>query len=168
MRAFVYRSVLLVLWPLLAQADAVLESQLLRYQGRWVGHLTIHSSSTGYRETFAVEQRYWWEDGQLRCVAVSQRPQGSSRARSCYRVQGDKIFSEVTYDSGVEHYWGMLHEDSIVWLSADLRRAKDYQMKETLSEAEGQAVLKVEGFDTYLTGAGLAQLVYQGELERVE
>ena len=168
MKLRAYRLVLLWLLPLLLQAEDALDAQLLRYEGRWAGHFTIHSTATGYSETFPVEQRYWWKDGKLRGVAVSQRQQGTSTARSSSWVRGDKVVTEVKHASGAENYLGVLHEGAIVWLSADLGRANDYQMTETIIEADGRRVLKTEGFDTYLTGAGLAHLVYRGELELVE
>lgn len=41
-------------------------------------------------------------------------------------------------------------------------------MKETMGEVDGTRVLKTEGFDTYVTGEGLAHLIYRGELKFVE
>ena len=41
-------------------------------------------------------------------------------------------------------------------------------MKETMAEVDGTRVLKTEGFDTYVTGEGLAHLIYRGELKFVE
>jgi hypothetical protein len=163
-----YGWVLLWLLPLFVHAEGEMDAQLLRYEGRWVGHFTIHSTATGYSETFPVEQQYWWKDGKLRGVAVSQREQGLSSSRSCSWVKDGKFFSEVKDASGEQHYWGVLHEGGIVWLPSDLKRAKDYQMKEFIVEAGGRRVLKTEGFDTFVTGEGLAHIVYRGELEFVE
>ena len=148
--------------------DETLEVSLKAYEGRWVGHFTIHSTATGYTETFPVEQQYWWKDGQLHGVAVSQRDQGMSSARSKSVAKEGKFFSEVKSGGEVETYWGVLHDGGLVWLSSNLKRTKDYQMKESIIEVDGERVLKTEGFDTYVYGEGIGHLVYRGELKFVE
>lgn len=138
------------------------------YEGRWVGHFTIHSTASGYSETFPVEQQYWWKDGVLHGVAVSQREVGMSSARSQSVAKEGKYFSEVKVGEAVENYFGVLHDGGIVWLSTNLKRTKDYQMKESIVEVDGERVLMTEGFDTYVYGEGIAHLVYRGELKLVE
>ena len=141
---------------------------LKSYEGRWVGHFTIHSTSSGYSETFLVEQQYCWKEGVLHGVAVSERNVGMSSARSKSVMKDGKYFSEVKAGETVENYWGVLHDGGLIWLSSNLKRTQDYQMKESIVEVDGERVLQTEGFDTYVTGDGLAHLVYRGELKFVE
>jgi hypothetical protein len=154
--------------PVQQVATQDLAAALKSYEGRWVGHFTIHSTSSGYSETFPVEQLYWWEDGVLHGVAVSQRDTGMSSARSKSVMKDGKYFSEVKAGETVENYWGVLHDGGLIWLSSNLKRTQDYQMKESIVEVDGERVLQTEGFDTYVTGDGLAHLVYRGELKFVE
>ena len=115
-----------------------------------------------------MEQQYWLEDGVLHGVSVSERDEGISSARSKSVVKDGKYFSEVEAGAALENYWGMLHDDGLIWFSTNLKRTQDYQMKESIVEVAGDRVLKTEGFDTYVTGDGLAHLVYRGELKFVE
>lgn len=144
-----------------------MEAHLRSYEGRWVGHFTVHSTASGYSETFPVEQQYWWKNGQLHGVAVTQRESGLSSARSCSEVRDGKFYSEVKQGGVVETYWGVLHEQGLVWLSTNMKRTQDYQMKEYIEEVDGERILKTEGFDTYIYADGIAHLVYRGELKYV-
>ena len=47
-------------------AAGELEEYLERYEGRWSGDFTIHSTASDYSENFPVEQRYWLEGKRLR------------------------------------------------------------------------------------------------------
>lgn len=134
------------------------------YEGRWVGDYTIHSAATGYTETFPLEQRYWWEDGQLHGFSVSETDRGIETASSRAFIQDGKLRLEVTRKEEVEGYWGVLHDGGIVWLTEDLARAMDYQMKETFVEENGTRSLHTDGFDTFVYEGGLAHLVYRGRL----
>jgi len=154
--------------PLEPAETKAVAAALKMYEGRWVGHFTIHSTASGYSETFPVEQQYWWKDGVLHGVAVSQREVGMSSARSQSVAKEGKYFSEVKVGEVVENYFGVLHDGGIVWLSTNLKRTKDYQMKESIVEVDGERVLMTEGFDTYVYGEGIAHLVYRGELKLVE
>ena len=154
--------------PVEPVATQDLAAALKSYEGRWVGHFTIHSTTSGYSETFPVEQQYWWEEGVLHGVAVTQRDVGMSSARSKSVMKNGKYFSEVKAGETIENYWGVLHDDGLIWFSSNLKRTQDYQMKESIVEVDGERVLKTEGFNTYLTGDGLAYLVYRGELKFVE
>jgi hypothetical protein len=154
--------------PVEPVATQDLAAALKSYAGRWVGHFTIHSTTSGYSETFPVEQQYWWEEGVLHGVAVTQRDVGMSSARSKSVMKNGKYFSEMKTGETIENYWGVLHDDGLIWFSSNLKRTQDYQMKESIVEVDGERVLKTEGFNTYLTGDGLAYLVYRGELKFVE
>ena len=148
--------------------DETLEVSLKAYEGRWVGHFTVHSTATGYTETFPVEQQYWWKDGKLHGVAVTQREVGMSSARSQSIVEEGKVISQVKQGDATDTYWAVLRDGGLVWFSTNVKRLKEYQMKEMIVEADGERVLKTEGFDTYVYGEGLAHLVYRGELKFVE
>jgi len=141
-----------------------LEDALEAYVGRWVGHFTIFSAATGYSETFPVEQTYWMVDGELRGIAVSQRDSGMESSRSVSFVLEDKLISEITTGQKTERFLGVLHDNGVVWLPADIDRANDYQVKESLVAESGVMHLKTEGFDTYLYQGGLAHLVFRGDL----
>ena len=170
--------VLLCVLPLLAHAEEAIEAPvpiednaektLQAFEGRWVGHFTVHSTASGYSETFPVEQQYWWKDDQLHGVAVTQREVGMSSARSTSVAREGKYFSEVKSGEAVENYWGVFADGGLVWFSSNMKRTKDYQMKESIVEKDGERVLKTEGFDTYIYGEGIAHLVYRGELKFVE
>ena len=134
------------------------------YEGRWVGHFTIHSAATGYSETFPVEQRYWWKDGQLHGISVSDTNEGMRTATSRTFIQKERLQSEVTMGDTLETYYGVIHIDGIVWLPSNLQRAADYQMKESFVEAEGQRWLHTDGFDSFVYQDGLAHIVYRGRL----
>ncbi|CAA6676566.1 MULTISPECIES: hypothetical protein [unclassified Lentimonas] len=178
-----YGCVLLGLLALLVHAEDVPETippdasvmpeetlvvALKAFEGRWLGHFTVHSTATGYTETFTVEQQYWWKNGKLHGVAVTEREQGMSSSRSQSIVEGGKYLSEVRSGDSAEMYWGVLRDGGVVWFSSNLKRLNDYQMKETIMEVDGKRVLKTEGFDTYVYGEGMAHLVYRGELKFVE
>jgi hypothetical protein len=162
------RSVILLLLPLCLHAEGELRAYLGSFEGRWVGHFTIHSSATGYSETFPVEQQYWWEDGVMYGVAVSDRTGGLQSARSSTRLEDGQLVSVVKSDSGEEIFIGVLHDGGILWLPVDLARVQDYQMKESIVEQDGVRLLKTDGFDSYIYGDGLAHIVYRGELKFVE
>ena len=150
-----------------AVPDEALEVLLKAYEGRWVGHFTVHSTATGYTETFPVEQQYWWQDGELHGVAVSQRDAGMSSARSKSMAEEGKFVSQVEQGDIIETYWGVLRDGGLVWFSTNVKRLSDYQMKEVIVEVDGKRMLKTEGFDTYVYGEGMAHLVYRGELKFV-
>lgn len=144
-------------------ADEVID-YLKGYEGRWVGHFTIHSAATGYSETFPVEQRYWWEDGQLHGISVSDTNEGLQTAKSRTFIQANRLQSVVITGETVEVYFGVLHEKGIVWLPSNLQRAADYQMTEAFLEIDGQRWLHTDGFDSYVYQGGLAHLVFRGRL----
>lgn len=137
---------------------------LKQYEGRWVGDFTIHSTATEYTETFPVEQRYWWEDGQLLGISVSDTNRGIQTARSRTFIQDGQLRSEVVTEESMEVFIGALHDGGIVWMPSDLNRATDYQMKEAFVEKEGKRRLHTDGFDSYVYEEGLAHLVYRGRL----
>ena len=137
------------------------------YVGRWVGDFTIHSAATGYSETFPVEQRYWIEEGKLHGISVSDTDRGMQTATSVTIIKEGKLRSEVTRGNEKEAYWGVPHDDGIVWLPADLARVSDYQLREFFSEEEGELWLQTDGFDTFIFKEGLAHIVYKGRLKKV-
>ena len=137
---------------------------LKRYEGRWLGDFTIHSTASGYSETFPVEQRYWWEDGQLHGISVSDTNNGLKYAKSLTFIQEGKLQSEVITGETTERFFGFLRDGGIVWIPANMQRANDYQMAEHFSMEEGLSLLLTEGFDTYVYQEGLAHLVYRGRL----
>ena len=149
---------------LTASEDA--QDYLKQYVGRWAGDFTIHSAATNYTQTFPVEQRYWWEAGALHGVSVSDTDAGMQTARSKTFVEGDRFVSEVDRGDTVETYFGVLHDGGVVWLSSDLARATDYQMREVFVEVDGAMELHTDGFDSYVYQEGLAHLVYRGKLKR--
>ncbi len=154
---------LLLLLPLGLRAGE-LEDYLSGYVGRWSGHFTIHSTATDYSESFPVEQLYWWVGDQLHGVAVSERDSGMESARSVTSVVDGQLVSEISRGEQTERFVGVLHDGGLLWVPADLQRANDYQIKESLVEKDGKRVLKTEGFDSYVYQEGLAYIVYRGEL----
>jgi hypothetical protein len=144
-------------------ADELLD-YLKKYEGRWVGDFTIHSTATNYSETFPVEQRYWWEDGELRGMSVADTNRGLQTSASRTYIEAGRLRSEVVTGTTIETYVGMLHDGGIVWLSSNLNRAEDYQMREVFVDLEGQRRLHTDGFDRYIYQEGLAHLVYRGRL----
>lgn len=144
-------------------ADEVAD-YLKQYVGRWVGDFTIHSTATDYSETFPVEQRYWWEDGQLHGISVSETNRGMETGRSRTFVQNGQLRSEVVTEASTELFIGALHDGGIVWLPSDMKRATDYQMREIFVETDGVRRLHTDGFDSYVYQEGLAHLVYKGRL----
>jgi hypothetical protein len=150
---------------LMASSDAV--DYLKQYAGRWVGDFTIHSPATNYTQTFPVEQRYWWADGRLHGVSVSDTETGMQTSRSETFVEGDRFAMEVERETGSELYVGVLHDGGIVWLSEDLSRATDYQMRETFVGVDGTRELHSDGFDSYVYQGGLAHLVFRGRFRQV-
>jgi len=145
------------------QADEVVD-YLKGYQGRWVGDFTVHSTATGYSQTFPVEQRFWWKDGQLHGISVSGMDRGIQTAKARTFIQDGQLRSEVIQDETKESFVGVLHDEGIVWIPAKLERATDYQMKEVFVEKEGVRRLHTDGFDSYVYQDGLAHLVYRGRL----
>jgi hypothetical protein len=137
---------------------------LKQYEGRWLGDFTIHSTATGYSETFPVEQRYWWEDGQLHGISVSDTNKGLQTAKSRTFIQDEKLQSEVIQGESIERFFGFFRDEGIVWISADKKRANDYQMVERFAIEESRLLLLTEGFDSYVYQEGLAHLVYRGRL----
>ncbi len=148
----------------LALSGSELIDYLKQYEGRWLGDFTIHSTASGYSETFPVEQRYWWEEGQLHGISVSDTNNGLQTAKSLTFIQDDKLQSEVITGETKERFFGFLRDGGIVWISADMKRANDYQMAEHFTIEEGRPVLLTEGFDSYVYSEGLAHLVYRGRL----
>lgn len=156
--------IMLCVLPMWLYAEKDLDAVLRAYEGRWVGHFSIHSTASGHTQTFPVEQRYWWEDGVLHAIAVSERNEGLSHTSSRVVVKDGQFFCEVKSGETVTNYWGVWHEDRLIWFSANLQRAQDYQMQESIIELDGVRMLKTEGFDTYIYSEGKAHLVYRGEL----
>lgn len=152
--------------PVLLGSDSAVD-YLKQYAGRWVGDFTIHSAATNYTQTFPVEQNYWWEDDRLRGVSVSDTEDGLQSARSTAFVENERYVLEVVRGDTEETYFGVLHDGGIVWLSSDLGRATDYQMREAFVEVDGATQLHTDGFDSYVYEDGLAYLVYRGRLKRV-
>jgi hypothetical protein len=150
-----------------ASDESDLVAALQAYEGRWVGTFTVHSTASDYTETFPVEQLYWWKDGVLNGVSVARREGNSSSSSSKAVVDDGKFYSEVKAGEGIEQYFGVLHDGGLLWFSSNLKRTKDYQMKEFFVEIDGQRILKTEGFDTYAYDGGLAYLIYRGELKFV-
>ena len=154
----------LVVFSPLALLGNELIDYLKQYEGRWLGDFTIHSTASGYSETFPVEQRYWWEDGQLHGISVSDTNNGLKYAKSLTFIQEGKLQSEVIAGETTERFFGFLRNGGIVWIPANMQRANDYQMAEHFSMEEGLSLLLTEGFDTYVYQEGLAHLVYRGRL----
>ena len=154
---------LLIFSPLALLGNELIDF-LERYEGRWLGDFTIHSTASGYTETFPVEQRYWWEDGQLHGISVSDTNNGLQTAKSLTFIQEGKLQSEVITGETTERFFGFLRDGGIVWIPADIKRANDYQMTEYFAMEEGCPLLLTEGFDTYVYREGLAHLVYRGRL----
>ena len=154
----------LVIFSPLALLCNELVDFLKRYEGRWLGDFTIHSTASGYTETFPVEQRYWWEDGQLHGISVSDTNNGLQTAKSLTFIREGRLQSEVITGEIMERFFGFLRDGGIVWIPADVRRANDYQMAEHFAMEEGLSLLLTEGFDTYVYQGGLAHLVYRGRL----
>lgn len=153
-----------MLSPLVLSANETLE-YLKAYEGQWSGHYSIHSTANNFTQSFSVEQRYWWDGEILRGVAAYERDGGMETASSKTWWDGEKLISEVKRGEIVESYFGVLHEGGLLWISSDLNRANDYQMREVLVEKEGEPrKMLIEGFDTYVTGDGLVYLIYKGEL----
>lgn len=157
------RSIAFLFLPLALLGDEVVD-YLKQYEGRWVGDFTIHSTATEYTETFPVEQRYWWEDGQLRGISVSDTNRGIQTARSRTFIQDGRLRSEVVTEDAIETFVGAMHDGGIVWVPSDLKRATDYQMREVFVEKDGKRRLHTDGFDSYVYQEGLAHLVYRGRL----
>ena len=154
---------IIIFSSLAAHADELLE-YLKRYEGRWVGAFTVHSTATGYSETFSVEQHYWWEDGQLHGISVSETSRGIQSGQSLTYIQDGQLQSEVIQGDSKAYYIGLLHDSGIVWLPADTKRITDYQMKEAFATVDGEVQLNTDGFDSYVYREGLAHLVYRGRL----
>lgn len=158
-----YRQLTLLFLPL-ALLGGELENYLSQYEGRWLGEYTIHSPTTNFTESFPVEQRYWIEDGQLRGLSVSDTDRGMQTAKSRTFVEEGVVCSEVTTGDTTEKYIGALHEGGLVWLPSNLKRANDYQMKESFVKKAHQIWLHTDGFDSYVYREGLGHLVYRGRL----
>lgn len=154
---------LLVFCPLALLGNELID-YLKQYEGRWLGDFTIHSTASGYSETFPVEQRYWWEDGQLHGISVSDTNNGLQTAKSLTFIQEGKLQSEVITGETTERFFGFLRDGGIVWIPTNMQRANDYQMAEHFAMEEGLLLLLTEGFDTYVYQEGLAHLVYRGRL----
>ena len=154
---------LLVFCPLALLGNELI-NYLKQYEGRWLGDFTIHSTASGYSETFPVEQRYWWEDGQLYGISVSDTNSGLKSAKSLTFIKEGKLHSEVITGETTERFFGFLRDGGIVWIPANMQRANDYQMAERFVIEEGRPLLLTEGFDTYVYQEGLAHLVYRGRL----
>lgn len=162
MNAFL-RLILLPLLPLNLSAETLV-NVLHRYQGRWSGEFTVHSTASGFTESFPVEQRYWMVGERLRGIAVAQRDGGVETTSSWTYVDGKKLISEVTRGEKVEVYYGVVKAGVVLWVSSDLNRVEDYQLTERIVESNGNRKLLTEGFDTYIYAEGLARVIYRGEL----
>lgn len=147
----------------LVHAEGLLDT-MRQYEGRWVGHFTLHSAATGYTETFSVEQQYWMANDKLHGVAVTDRASGMESSRSVTFILEDKLVSEITRGEKTERYLGVLHENGVLWLPEKMQRANDHQLKETIVVEDGELRLKTEGFDTFIYQEGLAHIVYRGNL----
>lgn len=159
------RIILLALALPLALSATDLQSYLKQYEGRWVGDYSVTSTANAHTEKFLVEQRYWFKGKVLYGVAVYERDGKLVTASSKTWVDGKKLVSEIKRGEVVEVYYGVLHDGGLLWLSSNMQRANDYQMRETLIEKEGQPMsMKVEGFDTYISEDGLVYLIYKGDL----
>ena len=152
---------------LCAQEDK-LAAYMAALEGRWVGHFIIHSPASGYSETFVVKQDYWIDDGALWGVAVSERKSGLQSARSRTHMEGGILISEVMRGTDKEIFIGVFHEGGILWLPANMARAEDYQIKETIVMQAGQRKLETEGFDSYNYEGDVAHIIYRGKLTFVE
>ncbi len=108
-----YRSIqilsLLVFSPLALLGNELID-YLKQYEGRWLGDFTIHSTASAYSETFPVEQRYWWEDGQLHGISVSDTNNGLKSAKSLTFIQEGKLQSEVITGETTERFFGFLRD----------------------------------------------------------
>ena len=108
-----YRSIqillLLVFSPLALLGNELID-YLKQYEGRWLGDFTIHSTASGYSETFPVEQRYWWEDGQLHGISVSDTNNGLKSAKSLTFIKEGKLQSEVITGENTERFFGFLRD----------------------------------------------------------
>ena len=111
-----------------------------------------------------MEQRYWWKGEVLHGLSVSDRDAGMDFATSKTWVDGKKLITEVKRGETKEVFYGVLHEGTLLWLPEDMRRANDYQMRESFTEEEGREKMLFEGFDTYVFGEGLAHIIIKGEL----
>jgi hypothetical protein len=163
----VYRPILIIsllVYSSLALSGNELIDYLKQYEGRWLGDFTIHSTASAHSETFPVEQRYWWEDGQLHGISVSNTNNGLQTAKSRTFIQDEKLQSEVITGEITERFFGFLRDGGIVWISTDMKRANDYQMAEHFAIEEGSQLLLTEGFDSYVYSEGLAHLVCRGRL----
>jgi len=160
----VFRLFLLLLFPVALAANDLLD-YLQGYEGRWVGQFSIHSTANGYTESFPVEQRYWWKGEVLHGLSVSERDGGMDTTTSKTWADGKKLITETKRGDTKEVFYGVLHGGGLLWLPKDMRRANDYQMRESfLEEDDGPKKMKVEGFDTYISSGGLVYLIYKGEL----
>jgi len=139
---------------------------LQNYEGRWGGQFSIHSTANGFTESFSVEQRYWWKGEVLHGLSVSERDAGMDYATSKTWVDGKKLITEIKRGEKKEVFYGVLHEGGLLWLPKDMRRANDYQMRESFIQKEGLKKMLFEGFDTYVFGDGLAHIIIKGELTR--
>lgn len=162
----VFRILVFLVLPLVSFADEEMD-YMQKYVGRWLGYFTIHSAATGYSETFPVEQRYWMEDGKLHGLSVSDTDRGIQTASSITFLKDEKIRSEVTRGNVTKSYWGLPHDTGIVWLSTDLDRASDYQLKEAFVVVEGELQLHTDGFDTFVFKDGLGHLIFRGRLKKI-
>lgn len=163
MLRFIFLGLFFVLSSLALAADEVVD-YLKRYEGRWVGDFTIHSPATGYTQTIPVEQRYWWEEGQLHGMSVTEMNGKIESAESLTFIKDGKLRSEVLRVEIKEVYFGVLQDGGIIWISENLGRATDYQMKESLVEKKGERWLHTDGFDSFDYEGELAHLVYRGRL----
>lgn len=149
---------------LVASANDAFLNAMKRYEGRWVGSFTLHSTATGYTETFPVEQQYWMDGERLHGVAVIDRNSKIQTAKSVTFILKGKLVSEITRGEETERYIGVLNEGGILWLPGVFLRAKDHQLMETIVIEDEEMRLKTEGFDTYIYQEEPAHIVYRGNL----
>lgn len=159
---------LLSLLSTLGVADE-LHNHLKLYEGAWVGEFTLKSDVSDYRETFTVEQQYWFEDSKLRGVSVYKRPEKKLESlESIITVNSDgSLLMQVWRQGKVESYIGVFRENSIIWLPGDMNRAQDYQTTVRIAEVEGGLEMTTEGFDTYVHAGGIGHVIFIGQLNRV-
>lgn len=163
-RATTFIACLLVPIGLIANPD--LKAQLDLYVGRWLGVFSVRAPDIDYEETFSVEQTYWWKADELRGISVVRRQSGTETSRAVNTIRDNQVISEVSKGDSVQVYYGILANDGLVWVPANLERVTDYQLKETFTEIDGERVLVTNGYDTFNNEGKPALLFYQGQLIR--
>jgi len=148
----------------LAAESEALKAQMDQYVGVWKGYFIVEAPKIDYEESFSVEQRYWWQGDVLRGVSVARREDGMKTSRSSSYIEGEQIVAEIQHGEGVDQFYGVLLDGGIVWVHADVARAKHYQMKEVMKEEAGARTMLTTGFDTFVHEGAPTHLLYRGEL----